>query len=71
MVAIDALRLTCFDFADTFPFGDLGAAEGDAELIVAFGVGAFVGTGVETPTGEGAAFEGVGAFTGFLFEGGG
>ena len=62
------MRLTCFDFA--FTFGDLGAAEGEAEVVAAFGVGAFVGAGVETPTGEGAAFEGVGAFTGFLFVGG-
>jgi len=54
-----------------FTFGDLGTAEGEAAVVAAFGVGAFVGAGVETPAGEGAAFEGVGAFTGFLFVGGG
>jgi len=51
--------------------GDLGTAEDEVEVVAGFGVGAFAGAGVETPAGEGAAFEGVCAFTGFLFVGGG
>lgn len=66
---LDILRLPgCFALA--LPLGDLGA---DGDAAVAVGVGALVAAGVEAETaaaGEGAVFEGVGAFGAFFLIGG-